>query len=201
AALAAGDHAAAQALLATAEEPGAALYRGILAHAVGDFAAAEEQAAKALSSRTGDRAALWLAFAAELARDRRASLDRLRVAVDQQPPHPALHLLLVDALLARGRLAEARKRLEAVERSPGVSDAHHARVLVRQARIAASSVEMSLSVDLADQAIRLAPGDPEVVHTSLRVLVEADELALAQQRLTRRVRDAPDNAEAQLLQA
>ncbi len=66
-------------------------------------------------------------------------------------------------------------------REPGVSDVHQARVLVRHARVAASSVEVSRSVYWADEAIKLAPRDPEVVHASLRVLIEADELARAQQ--------------------
>ncbi|MDC0671345.1 tetratricopeptide repeat protein [Nannocystis radixulma] len=201
AALAEGDHRKAQNLLAAAAEPGVALYRGLLALAVGDHKVASEHASEAMSLRTGDQTARWLNFATELAKDRRASLDGLRDVADRQPQRPALQLLLVDALIARGRLAEARKRLEALVREPGVSDVHQARVLVRHARVAASSVEVSRSVYWADEAIKLAPRDPEVVHASLRVLIEADELARAQQGLTARLRDAPDDLEAQILQA
>ncbi|MFZ6185747.1 tetratricopeptide repeat protein [Nannocystis pusilla] len=201
AAIADGDPALAQRLLATAAEPGVPLYRGLLALAAGNHAAAADYASEAMSLRPGDQAARWLMFATELAKDRRATLDALRDAADRQPHRPALELLLVDALIARGRLAEARKRLEAQVREPGVSDMHQARVLVRHARVAAASVEVSRSVYLADEAIKLAPRDPEVVHGSLRVLIEADELARAQQGLTARLREAPDDLAAQILQA
>ncbi|PCC71008.1 Tetratricopeptide repeat-containing protein [Nannocystis exedens] len=201
AAMADGDPALAQGLLATGTEPGVALYRGLLALAAGNYAASADYASEAMSLRPGDQAARWLMFATELAKDRQATLDPLRDATDRQPQRPALELLLVDALIARGRLAEARKRLEALVREPGVSDMHQARVLVRHARVAASSVEVSRSVYWADEAIKLAPRDPEVVHASLRVLIEADELARAQQGLTARLRDAPDDLEAQVLQA
>lgn len=196
-----GDRALAAGLLDAAGEPGVALYRGLLAFKAGEFAAAAKHASEALSLRPGDQAARWLGFAAELAKDRRATLDPLRTAADQQPLRPALRLLLVDALIGRGRLAEARKRLEALVREPGVSDVHHARTLVRHARVAASSVEVSRSVFWADEAMRLAPHDPEVVHASLRVLIEADELGRAQRGLTARLRDAPDDPVALILQA
>lgn len=201
AAIADGDPALAQRLLATGAEPGVALYRGLLALAAGNYAAAADYASEAMSLRPGDQAARWLMFATELAKDRRSTLDALRDAADRQPHRPALELLLVDALIARGRLAEARKRLEAQVREPGVSDMHQARVLVRHAQVAAASVEVSRSVYLADEAIKLAPRDPEVVHGSLRVLIEADELARAQQGLTARLREAPDDLAAQILQA
>jgi tetratricopeptide (TPR) repeat protein len=201
AAIADGDPATAQGLLAVGAEPGVTLYRGLLALAAGNHATAADYASEAMSLRPGDQAARWLAFAAELAKDRRATLDPLRDAADRQPQRPALQLLLVDALISRGRLAEARARLEALVREPGVSDMHQARVLVRHARVAAASVEVSRSVYWADEAIKLAPRDPEVVHASLRVLIEADELARAQQGLTARLRDAPDDLEALVLQA
>ncbi|WAS93986.1 tetratricopeptide repeat protein [Nannocystis punicea] len=201
AAIADGEPATAQGLLAVGAEPGVTLYRGLLALAAGNHAAAADYASEAMSLRPGDQAARWLAFAAELAKDRRATLDPLRDAADRQPQRPTLQLLLVDALISRGRLAEARDRLEALVREPGVSDMHQARVLVRHARVAAASVEVSRSVYWADEAIKLAPRDPEVVHASLRVLIEADELARAQQGLTARLRDAPDDLEAQVLQA
>ncbi|MDC0718643.1 tetratricopeptide repeat protein [Nannocystis bainbridge] len=200
AALADGERATARGMLASGAEPGVTLYRGLLALAAGDFKTAAEDAAEAMSLRPGDQAARWLSFATDLAKDRRASLEPLRDATDRQH-RPALELLLVDALIARGRLAEARKRLEALVREPGVSDRHQAHVLVRHARVAAASVEVSRSVYWADEAIKLAPRDPEVVHASLRVLIEADELARAQQGLTARLRDAPDDLEASILQA
>jgi tetratricopeptide (TPR) repeat protein len=200
AAIARGEHRLAQSLLADADEPGAALYRGLLARETGDFAAAAEHASQAMSLRPGDQTARWLALATELAKDRRATLDPLRTAADQQPPRPALQLLLIDALIDRGRLNEARKRLEALAREPGSSDAHQARILLRHARVAVASVEASRGVFAVDEALKLAPHDPEVVHAALRVLIEADQ-ARAQQGLTARLRDAPDDREAMLLQA
>lgn len=201
AALASGNRAAAHELLAAASGPGAALYRGLLALQESDFAAAAVHASSAMSERPDDQAAVWLAFAVELAKDRRASLDPLRNAADRQPQRSALQLLLADALVARGRLSEARKRLEDLERAPGVSDVHHARMLTRRARVAADSVEVTRSVLRADEAVRLAPNDPVVAYAALRVLIEADELARAQQTLSARLRDSPDDREAQLLQA
>jgi len=201
AAIAGDDQAKARNLLAAAAEPGVALYRGLLALAAGDHKAASDYASEAMSLRPGDQTARWLSFATDLAKDRRSTLDVLRDAADRQPQRPALQLLLVDALIGRGRLAEARKRLEALVREPGSSDVHQARVLVRHARVAASSVEVSRSVYWADEAMKLAPRDPEVVHASLRVFMEADELARAQQSLTARLREAPDDLAAQILQA
>ncbi|HEY8375955.1 MAG TPA: tetratricopeptide repeat protein [Nannocystis sp.] len=201
AALADGNIALAQELLAQADGPGTTLYRGLSALAAGDFAAAREAASSALSERPSDQAAVWLSFAAELASDRRASLDPLREAADRPPHRAALRLLLADALIERGRLVEARKRLEEFERTPGMSDAHYARVLVRRARVAAAAVEFNRAVPRADEALRLAPNDVEVVHAALRVLIEADELGRAQQGLAARLREHPDDREALLLQA
>lgn len=201
AALTRGDLAAAAERLERAADPWADLYRGFVAYQAGDFAAAAEAASQALSQRPDDRAARWLALAAELAADRRASLDPLRAEADGQPERLTLQTLLIDALIARGRFTEARKRLEGLTRPPGLSDAHYARVLLQNARVSAASVEVSRSLYWAEEAMRATPNDPAVLRAALRVLIEADELARAQQGLGALLRASPQDPEAHVLQA
>lgn len=200
-ALTRGDTDAAAKLLDRAADPWVDLYRGFVAHRTGDFAGAGQAAEKAATKRPGDLAARWLAFAAELAGDRRASLDPLRAEADRQPDRLTLQTLLIDALIDRGRFSEARKRLEGLSRQPGVSDAHHARVLLQNARLTAATVEVSRSLYWAEEAMRQTPGDPEVLRAALRVLIDADELARAQQGLAALLRAAPHDVEAHVLQA
>lgn len=201
AALTRGDLATARDLLARAADPWVDLYRGFVAYQAGDHASAAQAASQAMSQRPGDQAARWLTFAAELAADRRASLDPLRAEADHQPDRLNLQTLLIDALIARGRFTEARKRLEALSRPPGISDANHARVLLQNARVTASAVEVSRSLYWAEEAMRQTPNDPAVLRAALRVLIEADELARAQQGLAALLRASPHDVEAHVLQA
>lgn len=201
AALSRGELAAAGELLARAADPWVDLYRGLAAYQAGDHAAAHAYASQAMSQRPGDQTARWLMFAAELAADRRAGLDPLRAEADRQADRLNLQTLLIDALIARGRFTEARKRLEALSRPPGVSDANHARVLLQNARVTASAVEVSRSLYWAEEAMRQTPNDPAVLRAALRVLIEADELARAQQGLAALLRASPHDVEAHVLQA
>lgn len=201
AAFARGEVKPARQLLDGAAEPWVALYRGMFAYRAGDHAAATESATAALSRRPGDAAARWLALASEIAGDRKVSLDPLRTAVVERSDNPALQVLLIEALIDRGRFAEARARLEALSRPPGVSETYYARILLLQAQVAAATVEVSRSVFWAEEAARLAPHDPDVMRTSLRVLFEAGELLRAQQGLTALLRSAPQDREALALQA
>lgn len=196
-----GEPEAALALLATAEGPYVALYRGLAAYRSGDHAAARAAAAEALSQRPGDRAARWLAFAAELAGDRQADLDPLRAALDAEPERTTLHTLLIEALIARGRLSEARKRLEGLMRPPLVGDAYWARMMLQHARVCATALEVSSSLFKVEEAMRLVPSDPEVVRAAMQVLVDVGELTRAQQGLSTLLRNRAPDLGALALQA
>jgi tetratricopeptide (TPR) repeat protein len=201
AAVARGEPDAALALLADAEGPHVALYRGLAAYQAGEFATASAAAAEALSQRPGDQAARWLKYAAELAGDRRASLDPLRAAVNAEPGRTTLHTLLIEALIGRGRLAEARKRLEGLTRPTDVSDGYWARMMLQSARVCAAAMEVSSSLFKVEEATRLVPSDAEVLRIALRVLIDVGELTRAQQGIGALLRDASQDLDVHVLQA
>lgn len=186
--------------LALASEPWVSLYRGLAAYQGGDYDAASAFASAALRERPHDRAARWLDFAAKLGADRHTALDPLRAEVDGDPSHLALRLLLVDALIQRGLFVEARRRLEAIARPIGSSDSNYAGLLLRHARIAAATVELSRSMYWADEALRQS-NHPAITRAILRLLIQADEVGRAQQGLANLLRNAPADPEVSELQA
>lgn len=200
AALCRGDLEQATRDLALASDPWVSLYRGLVAYQGGEYEAASGFASAALRERPLDQAARWLGFAAELGADRRAPLDPLRAEVDRDPSHLALRLLLVDALIQRGLFVEARRRLEAIARPIGTSDSNYAGLLLRHARIAAATVELSRSMYWADEALRQST-HPAITRAILRLLIQADEVGRAQQGLANLLRNAPVDPEVSELQA
>ncbi len=201
AALADGDLTAAERLLAGQDDPRARLYRSLVAQARGDEPTAAREAALARTQRRGDVAAALVLTTADLAQRRGAALGPLQDAAAAHADHPLHQQALLRALLARGRLAAARRVAEALERGVGASAAYQARVLILRAEVAAATGEFGSARWLSEAALRLAPNDAVTQLARVRLLLRGSDLGRVQQELGPLLRNVPVDPEAFALQA
>ena len=201
AALAEGDLDAAERLLAGQDDPRARLYRALVAEARGDERTALREAELALIERPGDVAAALVLTTATIAQRRGAPLGPLQDAAAAHANHPLHQQALLRALLARGRLAAARRVAETLERVVDASAAYQARVMMLQAEVAAATGEFSKVRWLSDEALRLAPGDMVTQMARVRLLLRGSDLGRVQQELGPLLRSVPVDPEVFALQA
>ena len=201
AALADGEWAEAERLLAGEHDARARLYRALAAQARGDERTALREAEQALTQRPGDVAAALVMATATLAARRDAPLGPLQDAAAAHTDHPPHQQALLRALLDRGRLEAARRMAETLQRVVGASAAHQARVVILRAEVAAATGEFGKARWVSEEAVHLAPTDAATQLARVRLLLTAGDLGRVQQELGPLVRNAPAGPEVFALQA
>jgi len=199
AALVAGDHAGAEAML-TGEEPRARLYRGWLRLAQGRLDEAKAEAEAVLSARPDVRAARELVLVVQAERDPVAAVPTIQAALEQSP-HPALRALLAAVATEAGQLALARTTVDGLDpaatEDPGVQAWTH----VQKARVLAAQGDLEGALAGFDRALELVPQQPAVQFERVRMLVAAKRSTEASVAASALVRERPKDPEAKLLQA
>ncbi len=201
AALADGDVAEAERLLADGDDARTHLYRALAAQQRDAVEVAAREAAEALALRSNDTAAALVAATARLAAHRDAPLAGLQAALETHPGHPLYQQALLRALLERGRLAEARRLAAELQPVEGASAAHQARVQMLKAELALAIGEPRRARLEAEAAVSLAPHDPPIQLARARVLLAIGEPGLAQQEIVPLVRGPAAEPGALALQA
>ncbi len=201
AALAEGRIEAAEQLLADGDDARTHLYRALVAQQREAVEVAAREAAQALALRSNDTAAALVAATATLAARWDAPLTGLQAALETHPGHPLYQQALLRAQIDRGRLAEARVLVMQLGPVVGASEAHHARVQMLKAELAAAAGEYQLAQLEADEAGQLAPQHLPIQLARARLLLAIGEQGRAQQEITPLTRGPTADPEALALQA
>jgi tetratricopeptide (TPR) repeat protein len=199
AALVAGDHAAAEAALG-GDEPHARLYRGWLRLAQGRPADAEAEAETVRSAMPDDLGTRHLALAALAARDPVRAVVMLQAAL-AKGPHPALHALLAATATETGQLALARTSVDSLDPAatddPGIQAWTH----VQRAQVLTAQGDHEGALAALERALALQPQALAIQIARIRTFVAARRFNDASASVSALVREHPQDAEVQLLQA
>ena len=201
AALSEGDVEMAERLLADGDDARTHLYRALAAQQRDAVEVAAREAAEALALRSNDTAAVLVAATATLAARWDAPLTGLQAALETHPGHPLYQQALLRALIDRGRLKDARALAVQLVPVIGASAAHHARVLMVKAELAAATGELRRAQLEADEAGQLAPQDMPTQLARARLFQAIGEDGRAQQELVPLVRGPAAEPGALALQA
>lgn len=128
--------------------------------------------------------------------DANAALETAPPAWSSLSRHGAM-LLLCEAELAEGRIAEARKQVEQLERSfPGSAGAQ-----LMLARIASLEGRDGDAIDILQRLLGVLPANPRVQFLLVDAFVRSGNVARAAEILERRIAAVPGDADARRLLA
>ncbi|MEX1364007.1 MAG: tetratricopeptide repeat protein, partial [Nannocystaceae bacterium] len=185
----------------TGDDERTRLYRGWVHLQRGELDEAMAEAKAVITASPDEVAARHLELATRAKREPVAAIPAIQAALESNPSHAGLQALVATTGIATGRLAAARRAVDAIDPAgtddPGVQAWSH----VQRARVRLAQGDREGALADYDAAIERVPEVVPVQMERVRALVLAGLLNDASSSVSSLVREHPQDAQLQLLQA